>query len=364
MDVRNKQAGRVVITLASFVMGLLFYLYYRPEILGLSLHAGIELPIELWAAFPSFIFMPLISGISIIMLNILEAGANKKVAHCIGIWLAIVLSLEFLQAADLGYLSRGTFDWLDIIAAILGSAFSAIVFTHTLASKKTAAPTQSWKLALILFFGVGAILGSVDEGCDGDNAPEMCISRVILSWDDVRAEIQPDLSGDEVLKRTGKVHTLDHWLFVIEKYRGIHIFDTSDKLNPLRKMYLPIPGALDITIKDGILYSSAFTDLVSVDLTLLLQTEGLEISYSRQEDIFSYPPSEQFYPDFYYYNYDEISANEAGIIIGYKTQSGKTILYGDEHVRAIKDNNTEREVGEDEENTIDIGCLLLLVWMC
>lgn len=330
MDVRNKQAVGVFITLTSFFMGLLFYLYYRPGVLAVDLHSGMDLPIWTVAAFPSFIFLPLISGISIITLRALNFSSNKNTVRSIVAWLAIVSLFEFLQATNLGYISRGTFDWFDITAAIFGAVVALIAFTPTISNQKTSAPIQSWKLVPILFLGVGAILGSIDEYCEGDNKHEKCLSQVILSWEDIRAEIQPDLSESEVLIRTGKINTLDHWLFVVEKYRGIHVFDTSDKLNPIRTMYIPIPGALDITIKDGILYSSAFTDLVTIDLNLLLLSDGVEISYSRQENIFEYPSTQQFYPDSYFSNYDQTPAKDTGIVIGYKTGSGKVVLYGDE----------------------------------
>jgi hypothetical protein len=368
MDVRNKQAGRVIITLTSFVIGLLFYLYYRPDVLainlGMDIGIGIDLPISLWAAFPSFIFMPLISGITIIILRILGTSTTGITLRSIGIWLAIVLLFELLQATHLAYLARGTFDWLDIIAAILGSALAVILFAHPLSNKEISAPVQSWKLAPVLLLGSGAILGSYPSYCDGDSGSEMCINRVTLSWEDIRTDIQPDLSGSEVLERSGKIYSYDHWLLVVEKYRGIHIFDTRDKLNPIRKMYIPIPGALDITIKGGMLYSSAFTDLVTIDLNLLLQSEGLDLSYSRQEELFSYPPAAQFYPDSYYRNFDDTPANEVGVVIGYKTKSGKIILYGDDYDLAKEESAAETEAKKDDKNTTNDGCLLLPIWMC
>ncbi len=378
MDVRNKQTLWVLISSISFALGLLFYLGYRPQILGVDLSLGFIfqlglsnlLPAWLLASFPSFIFMPLVSGVSVLILKNNGLQSTKYTVLCSCTWLGLVLLFECLQASTIPYLSRGTFDWLDIAAAITGSLLSIILLNSTSSEKSVSNPleksSQPWLLVPALILGMAAILGSTNELCDesnGNNADERCVKQVILSWEEIRADIQPDLSTSEVLTRTGKIYSLDEWLFIVEKYRGIHIFDMTDSLNPIRKIYLPIPGALDLTIKDGILYSSAFTDLVTIDLNVLQQSEGLDVSSLRQEDVFEYPSSRQFYPDYYYSSYDEPYARDIGVVIGYKTKSGKVILYGDEYDLQTKEKHEAKENDEDEI-TVDIGCLLLRIWMC
>ena len=370
MDVRNKYAAEVFLTSVSFILGFLFYLVYRPQVLpfGLSIvellaDASLSLPAWIFASFPSFIFMPLIGGFSIALLTLQGFQGSKVTVSCLAVWLGIVVLFEGLQASELPYVSRGVFDWLDIVAAILGAGLTLLLLSDKGINSPSSKTARPWVFVPTLVLGATAILGSYNGPCDGDDKSDLCVSQVIMPWQEIRAEVQPDLSGNEVLTRTGKIYTLDDWLFVVEKYRGIHIFDVTDTLNPIRQLYLPIPGALDLTIKDGILYSSAFSDLITIDLNLLQQSEGLDLSLSRQEDVFEYPDTRQFYPDLYHSDYSEASAHSEGVVIGYRTKSGKVILYGDEYDLQTEEQRAEKE-NKDEDDADNVACVLLSPWLC
>lgn len=378
MDVRDTQKFRGGIVLISFVLGGFFYLYYRASVLQIdtlslfNYQPALDLTSLFFAAFPSFIFMPLIIGTSLITLNCNTTALDSSVRPMIAFWLAIVLIFECLQEAGFGYLSRGTFDWLDITAAIVGSFISLLIFSSKATvdvNKDSMARYKTWKLPSLLFLGIGLIQGSIDmpQYCKGSNENEMCITPYVLSWEEIRAEIEPDVSSGEPLNRTGKIYQIDQWLLVVEKYRGIHFFDITDNLNPIRKIYLPIPGALDITVKEGVLYSSAFSDLVTIDLDRLLSTDGVEVVSSRQEDVFSPPLFQQFYPEVYFENSSGSYSKDDGVVIGYKTNSEKVILYGDKYApgerKEIK-TTTNLEEEDDDESSLGAGCLLLHIWLC
>ena len=370
MDVRNKYAAEVFLTSVSFILGFLFYLVYRPQVLPFDLSlfepladASLSLPAWLFTSFPSFIFMPLIGGFSIALLTLQGFQGSKVTVSCLAVWLGIVVLFEGLQASELPYVSRGVFDWLDIVAAILGAGLTLLLLSDKGINSPSSKTARPWVFVPTLVLGATAILGSYNGPCDGDDKSDLCVSQVIMPWQEIRAEVQPDLSGNEVLTRTGKIYTLDDWLFVVEKYRGIHIFDVTDTLNPIRQLYLPIPGALDLTIKDGILYSSAFSDLITIDLNLLQQSEGLDLSLSRQEDVFEYPDTRQFYPDLYHSDYSEASPRSEGVVIGYRTKSGKVILYGDEYDLQTEEQRAEKE-NKDEDDADNVACVLLSPWLC
>jgi hypothetical protein len=71
------------------------------------------------------------------------------------------------------------------------------------------------------------------------------------------------LTASIVLKHIG---IYQEYLLVVDKYRGIHIFDNSDQQNSMRVAFLPIPGTTEISIQNGYLYTNSFMDLVSVNL--------------------------------------------------------------------------------------------------
>ncbi len=366
MDVRTGDRIRLLTPLVSLLLGLAFYLCFRPQVFGFDWVLNSSLPRWLLDSFPSFIFMPLFCGLTLLSLKAFAIKSTILLRGIVLFWFTLVVLFEALQAGNLGLLSRGTFDWQDILAAVFGAILVLIVFAQQphLSSQSRLKPIMP---LIVISLGLSSILGSVTEPCEGDDIDTLCISPVVLSWQEIRQEIQPDISANQVLTRSGKIYSIDHWLLVVEKYRGIHIFDASDKQNPIRKAYLPIPGALDLTIKEGILYSSAFSDLVTLDLNLLLQSEGLEVSMARQENVFEYPARRQFYPsypEFYYTSYSERVSEDDGVVIGYKTKSGKVILYGDEYDFKNEEERAEKEAEKDENVIANPACILFLSWMC
>ncbi|MBN2213450.1 MAG: hypothetical protein JW723_04335 [Bacteroidales bacterium] len=69
------------------------------------------------------------------------------------------------------------------------------------------------------------------------------------------------------LARPGKIYIKDNYIFINEKYRGIHIVNNTDPSNPVKEGFLRIPGCIDIAMKDNILYADNAVDLVAVDLS-------------------------------------------------------------------------------------------------
>jgi len=365
MDVQKNHQALLKTAGCSLLVGTLFYLLFRSPVLGLapflttSVIQDHVLLSELVGSLPSVIFMPLIISLTLLLVywkkKLSQTIVNKVTVN----WLLIVVFFEICQGQQMGVLSRGTFSVSDIIAASIASLVTGLLLSRYLVISKASSTSNEiniWKKASILLLGSFAILGSAYEDnyvsdCEGDNSYYLCVSEVVLDLDELRLEIQPDYSGNQVLERSGKIYQLDQWLFVVEKYRGIHIFDMSDKLNPIRQVYLPIVGALNLTIKDGILYSSAFIDLVIIDLNGLLQNDGSELSVVRQEGIFQYPEERQFFPDGYWMNYYDEYNSTINIVIGYKTKSGKDILYGDEYdFKNQEFDANERSIKKAEEN--------------
>jgi hypothetical protein len=68
------------------------------------------------------------------------------------------------------------------------------------------------------------------------------------------------------MKNLGKIYYKHPYLFVNEKYKGVHIIDNTDPTNPVNKGFIMAPGCLDIAVKDSIIYLDNAVDLVSFDL--------------------------------------------------------------------------------------------------
>lgn len=69
------------------------------------------------------------------------------------------------------------------------------------------------------------------------------------------------------LEQPGKIMVYQHYLFINELRRGVHVFDNEDPKNPEPLSFLKIPGNIDIAIKGDILYADNVADLVALDIS-------------------------------------------------------------------------------------------------
>ncbi len=110
------------------------------------------------------------------------------------------------------------------------------------------------------------------------------------------------------LLNTGKMNRFNNILFIVEPYKGIHVFDNTNPSQPLPKSFIRIPGCIDLAIKDGFLYADNAVDLVTLDISNLGDIKLVD----RQENVFpeSLPPDQREMPIVY-----EKSHRPEGLII-------------------------------------------------
>lgn len=69
------------------------------------------------------------------------------------------------------------------------------------------------------------------------------------------------------LHNTGKIFLRGPYIFINEKYEGIHIIDNHDPANPRAISFLRIPGNVDMAVQGNLLYADNGPDLVTVDIS-------------------------------------------------------------------------------------------------
>ena len=67
--------------------------------------------------------------------------------------------------------------------------------------------------------------------------------------------------------QSGKIYFKDHYIFVNEYQKGIHVIDNEDPRNPQIIKFIEIPGNVDMAIADDILYADSYVDLLSIDIS-------------------------------------------------------------------------------------------------
>jgi hypothetical protein len=137
---------------------------------------------------------------------------------------------------------------------------------------------------VIKVFGVTVFLTVSLLGCYSD---EPAIPR----FPDGRVEgyrplyAQPnELSIEFQVPRTlydpGKIYRIDKFILIVEKRKGIHVFNNSDPSKPMAIGFLRVAGIEDVAVRGTTLYADHLSDLVAIDISNFNSIK--EISRSRQ----------------------------------------------------------------------------------
>jgi len=94
---------------------------------------------------------------------------------------------------------------------------------------------------------------------------------ILMTRSDLEASVKLTNSAMS-LTHPGKIYLYKNWIFLVEKYKGIHLIDNSNPSNPLRKAFLKVPGCMDVAVRNSILYVDNAVDLVAVHLDLVEMT--------------------------------------------------------------------------------------------
>jgi len=162
---------------------------------------------------------------------------------------------------------------------------------------------------LVCLFLIGLI--SCDKHIDSDNEQNQDgLKPIYIS----RAEYDKIYVSDPIpLKEPGKIYKYKQYIFINEKYRGVHVVDNSDPFNPVKLKFIFIPGNKDVAMKNGILYADNFTDVVALDLSDLSDVKVTK----RIKNII--PKENQLYPEFASNTYFECVDTTKGYVIGWES---------------------------------------------
>lgn len=67
------------------------------------------------------------------------------------------------------------------------------------------------------------------------------------------------------LRTPGKACRQGQYLFISERYEGVHIINNQDPTRPQKIGFLRIPGTLDLSVRNYLLYADNGVDLITVD---------------------------------------------------------------------------------------------------
>lgn len=185
---------------------------------------------------------------------------------------------------------------------------------------------------ILAFFSVITLVGCNpfyqkwhEKVCQHDD--QYCDIPVYLDPDDLQRLPVPVYGNSVPLHSPGKLLQSGDLLVVNDRYSGYHFFDISDRQNPLRIGFYPLPGATELTISNGYLYANSFTDLYAINLADLRDATYSANSVKRVTDQYSMPRQPRKWIEGADFKSGVLHAGHP-LIIGYDTVDGRRFLYG------------------------------------
>lgn len=138
-----------------------------------------------------------------------------------------------------------------------------------------------------------ALLACIVSGLFGFSSVSNNWVPILMKRSDFEKSIKSlDAKG---MENTGKFYFYQSKLFIVEKYKGLHVIDNSDPSKPENIKFIQIPGCMDISTKGNFLLADNAVDLVAIDIADL---DNVSIK-QRLKGIFPeiLPPNESYMPE-------------------------------------------------------------------
>ncbi len=142
----------------------------------------------------------------------------------------------------------------------------------------------------LIFIAVSCI--EEDESLSSNNVSNSDYTPILMHKSELANSVVYKTAQE--LKRPGKIYLKGNYIYINEKYKGVHIIDNTNPSNPQKTGFIKIPGCIDIAIKHNTLYADNAVDLVAVDISDLPTIKVTK----RIEDVFPEhtPPNNNWIP--------------------------------------------------------------------
>ncbi len=135
--------------------------------------------------------------------------------------------------------------------------------------------------------------------CEKDNddlyADYLVARPLTMSLEEFKNSV--DIIAPIPVQESGKIYAYEDYIFVNDKYKGVHVIDNSNPDNPRKISFIKIAGNVDISVKDNYLYADSITDLMVFDISdisniqIVNRLENVlrdNIIWPAEADIFEY----------------------------------------------------------------------------
>lgn len=107
---------------------------------------------------------------------------------------------------------------------------------------------------------VSVFCSCTDHEDDGKYANFLVAKPLKISLSEF--EDSGDIIAPKPIEESGKIYAYNNYIFVNDKYKGVHVIDNKNPENPMKIAFIKIAGNVDISVKDNYLYADSLRDLL------------------------------------------------------------------------------------------------------
>lgn len=167
---------------------------------------------------------------------------------------------------------------------------------------------------------------------------------IYMSFEDAQATIISQ--SPQTLENPGKIYYYQNYIFINERFKGIHVINNTNPFFPEKVAFINIPANIDMAVKGNVLYADCYTDLVSIDISDIQNVRVLDRDPAVFEAIL--PSTNNDYPMVL------VDPNQ-GIVIGWEEKEITETRDVDSEPRYYVDNCMDCEVMMDDGGSSDFS---------
>ncbi|NNC62529.1 MAG: hypothetical protein HKP07_04580 [Flavobacteriaceae bacterium] len=117
---------------------------------------------------------------------------------------------------------------------------------------------------LLVVIAVSSLL-SCEKEDSGKYADYLVARPLTISMEEFKNGV--DVTVPQPINESGKIYAYENYIFINDKYKGVHVIDNSDPSSPTKVAFIKIAGNVDISVKNNFLYADSLTDLIVIDIS-------------------------------------------------------------------------------------------------
>ncbi|MGB5699095.1 LVIVD repeat-containing protein [Muriicola sp.] len=118
-----------------------------------------------------------------------------------------------------------------------------------------------------IFFSCCIVFGflSCSEDDPGKYADYLVARPLTITLQEFKNGVE--VVSPKPIAESGKIYAYQDYIFVNDKFKGVHVIDNTNPASPRKVAFIKIAGNVDISVKNNFLYADSLTDLIVLDIS-------------------------------------------------------------------------------------------------